>query len=74
MAMALISDPRASTMAAINPRTISEKYSAGPNWNAISASGGANIASTSVLTVPAKKEPSAATVSAGPARPCRAMA
>ena len=68
MAMALTSDPLASTMAAISPRTISEKYSAGPNWNAISASGGANIASISVLTVPAKKEPSAAIASAAMAK------
>ena len=74
MAMALINDPRASTMAAIRPRTISEKYSAGPNWNAISASGGANMASISVLTVPAKNEPSAATANAAPARPSRAIA
>ena len=73
IAIALISDPCASTTAAIRPRTISEKYSVGPNFNATSASGGAKSAITSVDTVPAKNEPIAAMPSAGPARPCRAI-
>ena len=41
MAIALISEPRASTTAAISPNTMSEKYSAGLNLSASSASGGA---------------------------------
>ena len=69
MATAFSSDPRASTTAAIRPQTISEKYSAGPNCSAMLASGGAASAISSVATQPAKKEPSAAMPSAGPARP-----
>ena len=71
--IALISDPWASTTAETRPSTIREKYSAGPNLSATSASGGANIATIRVATQPAKNEPSAATVSAGPARPRRAI-
>ena len=37
------------------------------------ASGGAASTSSTVATVPAKKEPSAAVASAGPARPCLAI-
>ncbi|MDF3010188.1 MAG: hypothetical protein K0S03_984 [Burkholderiales bacterium] len=73
MAIALMSDPCASTVAAIRPKTMSEKYSEGPNLSASSASGGAMVAMMSVATQPAKKEPRAATASAGPARPCRAI-
>ena len=73
IATALITEPCASTTAATRPRTISEKYSDGPNFSAISASGGANIATISVATQPAKNEPMAAVASATPARPCRAI-
>ena len=73
MAIALTSEPCASTVAAIRPNTMSEKYSAGPNFSATSASGGAATAMISVATQPAKNEPSAATASAGPARPWRAI-
>ena len=73
MAIALVSEPCASTVAATRPRTISEKYSAGPNLSATSASGGAATAMTSVATQPAKNEPTAAVASAGPARPWRAI-
>ena len=73
IATALMSEPCASTVAPTNPNTISEKYSAGPNWSATSASGGAAVAMISVATHPAKNEPSAATASAGPARPRRAI-
>ena len=45
MAMALGS--RANTTAPTRPRHISEKYSAGPNLKATSASGGAKAASSS---------------------------
>ena len=66
-------EPRASTIAATRPNTISEKYSAGPNFSATSASGGANAAISTVATQPAKNEPIAAMPSAGPARPRRAI-
>ena len=52
---------------------MSEKYSAGPNLSAISASGGANAAISIVANVPAMKEPSAATARALPALPWRAI-
>jgi hypothetical protein len=73
MAIALMSEPCASTVAATRPSTISEKYSDGPNFSATSASGGAATAMISVATVPAKNEPMAAVASAGPARPWRAI-
>ena len=73
MASALMREPRASTIAATSPNTISEKYSAGPNLSATSASGGANAAISTVATQPAKNEPIAAMPSAGPARPRRAI-
>ena len=41
IANALSSEPRASATDATRPSTISEKYSAGPNFSATSASGGA---------------------------------
>ena len=71
--IALMSDPDASTTAPIRPSTISEKYSAGPNLNASSVSGGAKAAMTIVPTQPAKNDPSPATASAAPARPWRAI-
>ena len=73
IATALMIEPCASTTAAISPTTISEKYSGAPNdWPTV-ASGGENSAIIKVATVPAKNEPSAATVSAAPARPLRAI-
>ena len=68
-----MTEPWASTTAAIRPKTINEKYSAGPNLKATSASGGANAAINTVATVPAKNDPSAAVASATPARPRRAI-
>ncbi len=73
MAMALSSEPEASTTAPIRPRIISEKYSAGPNLKASSVSGGAKAARISVPTEPAKNEPRPAAASAGPALPFRAI-
>jgi hypothetical protein len=73
IAIALMSEPWASTVAATRPSTISEKYSAGPNLSATSASGGAATAMISVATQPAKNEPTAAVARAGPARPWRAI-
>ena len=69
----LIMSPCASTAAATRPISISEKYSGAPNLRASSASGGPKSAMISVHTVPAKKEPTAAMASAGPARPWRAI-
>ena len=57
----------------MRPQTISEKYSAGPNWSAIAASGGAAKQISSVAADPAMNEPMAAMPSAGPARPYRAI-
>src|SRR3546814_5041648 len=57
MQMALGSEPEANTTAPIRPNTMSEKYSAGPNLKATSASGGAKPASKIVAKQPAKKEP-----------------
>ncbi len=73
MASALRSEPRASTIAATSPNTMSEKYSAGENFSATSASGGANRAITTVAMQPAANDPIAAMPSAGPARPWRAI-
>ena len=70
---ALSTEPCASTTAAMRPSTMSEKYSGAPNDWPTSASGGAKVAINSVDTQPAKNEPSAATASAAPARPCRAI-
>lgn len=49
------------------------KYSAAPNFSAIVVRGGAKSATSSVATVPAKNDPSAATASAVPALPRRAI-
>ena len=73
MPMACSNEPWASTTEATSPRTMSEKKSAGPNWSAISERGGANRASSTVATVPAKNEPIAAVARATPARPRRAI-
>ena len=60
IASAFSTEPWASATEQTRPSTISEKYSGGPNLSATPASGGANTAITTVATVPAKKEPSAA--------------
>ncbi len=73
MAIAFTTEPCASTTAAIKPSTISAKYSGAPNDCPMRASGGASIAIIAVATVPAKNEASAATASAEPARPLRAI-
>ncbi len=53
--------------------TISAKYSAGPNFSAISTTTGASRVSSTVAIEPATNEPMAAVASAGPARPCFAI-
>jgi hypothetical protein len=73
IAIALMSEPCASTVAATKPRTMSEKYSDGPNLSATSASGGAATAMRKVATHPAKNEAMAEVASATPALPCLAI-
>ena len=73
IAIALTSEPLASTTAPMSPSTMSEKYSAGPNLSASSDSGMATLAISIVATVPAKNDPSAAMASAAPACPLRAI-
>ena len=71
--IALSTEPWARTVAQMRPSTMSEKYSAGPNLSATSASAGAANAMTAVAMQPATNEPMAAMASAGPARPLRAI-
>ncbi len=73
IAIALSSEPWASTTAPISPSTISEKYSAGPNLSASSDRGMATVAMKTVATHPAKNDPSAAVASAAPAWPLSAI-
>ncbi|MNE75922.1 hypothetical protein D3C80_1721230 [compost metagenome] len=73
MASAFTIEPCAKAMDDTRPTTISEKYSAAPNFSAITVSGGAKIATRNVETVPAKNEPIAAVASATPALPLRAI-
>ena len=60
-------------MEAMRPSTIREKYSAGPNFSAMLASGGAKKMMTNVAIVPAMNEPIAAVARARPALPWRAI-
>ena len=53
----------------VNARTMTAKYSAGPNFSAKSTTTGAITVSSSVAIVPATNDPMAAVASAGPARP-----
>ena len=59
MQIALRMDPVARTMAPTKPKTIRLKYSAGPNSNASSVSGGAKAAMSTVAKHPAMKLPPA---------------
>ena len=73
IAIALGSEPEARTTAPTSPRNIRAQYSGAPNSKARPVSGGAKAATTSVPTVPAKKDASAAVASALPACPRRAI-
>ena len=73
IAIALRSEPLASTTAPMRPSTMSEKYSAGPNLSASSDRGTATLAISIVATVPAKNDPRAAIARAAPACPLRAI-
>ena len=57
----------------VSARTMSAKYSAGPNSRASLTSIGATKVSARVAMVPAMKEPMAAVASAWAPRPCRAI-
>ncbi len=57
----------------VNASTMTAKYSAGPNFSAISTTIGAITVSRITAIVPATKDPIAAVASAGPARPRLAM-
>src|SRR6476661_4664652 len=73
IAIALNTEPLASTTANTRPSTISEKYSAGPNLSASAVRGTPSAATSTVEKQPAINEPMAAIASAGPARPCLAI-
>ena len=75
MATAFSTEPCASTTAATRPSSISEKYSGGAerDWPTLATAAAQATTISSVATVPAKNEPSAATASAAPARPWRAI-
>src|SRR3954469_17151538 len=68
IAIALKIEPLASTTAKHKPSTISEKYSAGPNFSARAVSGTPSAATSTVEKQPAMNEPMAAIASAGPGR------
>ena len=71
----LENEPWASIVAPTNPSTIREKYSAGPNFSASSASGGANRQIITVATQPAKNDPGGDSQSrAGTALTCHGVA
>src|SRR4030067_3872500 len=57
----------------LNPRTMREKYSGGPNRRAKLASVGARKMSRKILIVPAINEPNAEIPRSGPALPLRAI-
>jgi len=65
-------DSPAKATTRLKAMTMREKYSAGPNIRAVSASGGPKTMSPITLTVPPMKEPMAAIPRATPAFPCRA--
>src|ERR1044072_944104 len=60
IAIALNTEPLASTTANTRPSTISEKYSAGPNLSASAVSGTPSAATSTVEKQPAMKERAAA--------------
>ena len=56
-----------------SPRTVNEKYSGGPNFNAKFAVGGAISINPKMARVPPMKDPEAEIPRAGPARPFLAI-
>jgi hypothetical protein len=70
---ALSIEPPTMKIVTTKPRTISEKYSGGPNLRAATTRMGENTFRPMVLRVPATNEANAAMPSAAPARPCLAI-
>ena len=69
----LAGDLPESEATAVRANSIRVKYSAGPNFKAVEASGTANSVSATTPSVPAMKEPMAEIARAAPARPLRAI-
>ena len=67
------SEAPSTAVTVVSARTISAKYSAGPNSSAILTISGATKVSAAVAIVPAMKEPIAAVASAWAPRPLRAI-
>ena len=65
--------PLARKVRIVNPMTTREKYSGGPNCNAIAANGGATNIRPIMPSVPAMKDPKAEIPKAAPALPLRAI-
>ena len=74
IASALRTDVLAMTTTPIRPSVIKAQYWGAPKGFPTTARGGAARQMTSVATMPATSEPTAAVVSAGPARSCCAIA
>ena len=73
-AMAFTGEERATSVAHINPRKASQKYSKVENESAISANGGARIISDSVPAMPPTAENHTPAPSANSASPLRVIA
>lgn len=73
MVMPLIAEPDDTTDAATRPSAMIEKYSAGPNLNATSATSGENSIIMTMPTLAPKKEATVVIRSATPPRPCLAI-
>ncbi len=73
IATPLIGEPCPTVEAAIRPSSISEQYSAGPNFSAASASIGANSISSTMPTAEPQNEATHFMNSAMPPRPCLAI-
>ena len=74
MAIVFSGGPPLTKLSTSSASTIRPNSAAGPICSMSFANGGANSISPTTLTVPPMKLPIAAIISAGPARPCIAMA
>ena len=70
---AFTGDPVLRKATITSPKSMSANCSGGPNLSAKAASPGASSIRPTMLKVPATNEAAAAIVSAGPARPLRAI-
>ena len=73
IASVLIGGPDDTKLITSSASTISTNSAAGPTCSIASASGGANSIRPTIDSVPPMKLPTAAIISAGPARPLRAI-